>query len=161
LRKIYEYALTIADEISLFGCSIGAYFGMLAYRDRDIRQALFLSPVVDMRRIIENIMKAFGITAEQLELEKVIETPVKKLDWDYYAYTLAHPVAWGKPTALLYGGNDSLCEYETVKSFAEREDANITVMDGGEHWFHTPDQLMFYQRWLQDQLQSEAIRIRF
>lgn len=86
LNKIMKYACAITDNIGLFGCSIGAYFSMLAYRDEAIRQALFLSPVVDMKQVIENMMRWFDISKERLRLEKAIATPAKTLYWDYYQY---------------------------------------------------------------------------
>lgn len=53
LGLVMEYAKSRWREISLFACSMGAYFSLLAYPDETIRQCLFLSPVVDMRRLIE------------------------------------------------------------------------------------------------------------
>lgn len=101
LQKIMKYARTIADKISLFGCSVGAYFSMMSYQDEDIRQSIFLSPVVDMQRIIENMMQWFDVNGERLRWERAIETPAKTLYWDYYQYVCDHPVQWEKPTAIL------------------------------------------------------------
>ncbi|MDR0896280.1 MAG: alpha/beta hydrolase [Oscillospiraceae bacterium] len=44
LQTIYSYGSNLADTINLFGCSIGAYFAMLAYRDAPINRALFCPP---------------------------------------------------------------------------------------------------------------------
>lgn len=148
LSKIMDYAHAISEDISLFGCSIGAYFSMMAYKNEPIRQALFLSPVVDMRRIIENMMLWFDVSKERLEQEKEVATPIKTLYWDYYQYVVAHPVEWDKPTALLCGADDELCEYGYIKNFADYAHADLTVMDGGEHFFHTPEQLLFFREWL-------------
>ena len=70
LSKIMAYACEISDDISLFGCSIGAYFDMLAYQDKPIKQSLFFSPVVDMKRIIHNMMAWFDVSEEQLKRKK-------------------------------------------------------------------------------------------
>ena len=152
LTRVMEYARTLTDEIALFGCSIGAYFGMMAYRDEPLRQALFLSPVVDMKRIIENMMKWFDVSTERLRQEKEIATPVKTLYWDYYEYVLEHPVEWNAPTALLYGRGDNLCEFDVVSAFAERAHAEMTVFEEGEHYFHTEKQLAFFRRWLREHI---------
>ena len=149
LVKVMEFASTLSDDISLFGCSTGAYFSMLAFKDEPIRQSLFLSPVVDMKRIINNIMSWFDISEERLKREQEIRTPFKTLYWDYYEYVVEHPVEWDKPTVLLYGKKDDLCEFSYVSDFAERTHADMTVFEEGEHYFHTDEQLAFFRRWLQ------------
>ena len=40
------------DRVGLFGSSLGAWFGLLAYPDAPLAGALFLSPVVDMEALI-------------------------------------------------------------------------------------------------------------
>ena len=146
------HARTISGDIGLFGCSMGAYFGMMAFRDDLISQALFLSPVVDMKRLIENMMAWFDITPERLKQEKEIQTPVKTLYWDYYEYVVGHPVTWDKPTTILYGERDELCEFDCVKRFADLAQADLTVWDEGEHYFHTEVQLAFLQNWLRERI---------
>lgn len=148
IGRIIEFAHTQWDDISLFGCSIGAFFGMLALADETIRQALFLSPVVDMKRLIENMMGWFGISPERLEAEQEIITPIKTLSWDYYQYVVQHPVRWEKPTAMLCGARDAVCEPDVVSGFAGRVGANLTIVESGEHFFHTEEQLAFYRKWL-------------
>ena len=54
----------MTDNTSLFRYSIGSNFSMLAYQDEEIRRTLFLSPVVDIKCIIENMMQWFGISEE-------------------------------------------------------------------------------------------------
>lgn len=154
LLHIFKYARTRSNIISVFGCSVGAYFSMLAYKDEQIRQALFLSPVVDMKRIINNMMTWYNVSEERLEKEQEIVTPIKTLYWDYYQYVLNHPVEWDKPTKLLYGAKDNLCEPNYVNSFAERVKANMTVLEDGEHFFHTEKQLDFLRKWLHDSMTS-------
>ncbi|MDL2259075.1 alpha/beta hydrolase [Eubacteriales bacterium OttesenSCG-928-K08] len=152
LAQIMKYARTLSDEISVFGCSIGAYFSMLAYQNEPIKRALFLSPIVDMKHLIENMMKWFNVSKEQLEKEQEVTTPINTLYWHYYQYVLRHPVKWDKPTALLYGAKDELSEYETVSAFAERCNANMTVLDDSEHFFHTERQLDFLRNWLHENI---------
>ena len=36
---------------------------------------------------------------------------------------------------------------ETVEEFARRRSAHLTVLEGGEHWLHTPAQLAALRRW--------------
>lgn len=83
LKEIGKYAQEHWDQVSLFACSMGAYFSMLTYRDIGLKTALFLSPVVDMERIIRNMMIWFQVSPERLEKEGTIDTPVgQKLYWD-------------------------------------------------------------------------------
>ncbi len=59
LTAVYQYARSISDNISFFGCSMGVYFGLLAYSGMPIEKSLFLSPLVDMERIIDGLMTGF------------------------------------------------------------------------------------------------------
>src|SRR5699024_8993303 len=76
LLSIMNYAKSRWKHISLFANSIGAYFSLLAYQSELLDKAWFLSPVVDMQRIIKNIMLQFDITEERLKREQTISTPI-------------------------------------------------------------------------------------
>ncbi|MBR3641499.1 MAG: alpha/beta hydrolase, partial [Oscillibacter sp.] len=52
------------------------------------------------------------------------------------------------PTEILYGERDALTSLETMRAFAGRIGARLTVMPNGEHWFHTPEQMRFLREWL-------------
>ncbi|KNZ40889.1 alpha/beta hydrolase [Acetobacterium bakii] len=151
LSAIMEYAKIKWDDLSLFACSMGAYFSLLAYKDDLLKQSIFLSPVVDMERIINNMMTWFSISEEQLRTEKKVATPIgQDLYWDYYCYVKEHPVnSWNNPTAILYGSDDDLCEFDTVSNFVHQFNCDLTVMEHGEHYFHTKEQLEFFRRWME------------
>ena len=55
---------------------------------------------------------------------------------------------WQVPTSILYGENDNLTSIETMRAFAEKHEASLTVMKGGEHWFHTEEEMKFLDKWL-------------
>lgn len=154
LEKVMHFASTLSKNISLFGCSLGAYFSMLAYQEAPIQKALFLSPIVDMKDLIENMMKWFDVSETQLEKEQVVATPINPLYWHYYQYVLRHPIKWDKPTVILYGSKDELTEYETIKTFSESCQAKLTILEGGEHYFHTPEQLSVLKKWLRENLSA-------
>ncbi|AJD27123.1 putative alpha/beta hydrolase [Clostridium botulinum CDC_297] len=145
-----SYAKKYWSEVSVFACSMGAYFSLLAYKNNMIRKALFLSPVVNMEKIIENMMMWFNITPECLQKEMTIETPIgQKLYWDYYCYVKQHPInTWSIDTNILYGAKDELCEFETINDFVKKYCCGLEVMDTGEHYFHTEEQLNVFQHWL-------------
>lgn len=150
LNTIMDYAQSLSNNISIFACSMGAYFSLLAYSHEQLKQCLFLSPVVNMERIIKNMMTWFSISEHRLKAEKEISTPIgQTLYWDYYCYVKEHPIiAWNNPTLILYGSEDNLCEFDVVSAFVKRFDCDLQVMEHGEHYFHTEEQLQFLRQWL-------------
>ena len=150
-----EFAAFVAElkaqheRIVLIANSIGAYFSLNAGIGGSVERAFFVSPIVSMERLIESMMTWANVTEQQLKAEKTIETAFgETLSWDYLSYVRAHPVSWTVPTEILYGETDSLQSLDTVRSFAEAHNAGLTVMSGGEHWFHTPEQMQFLDNWL-------------
>lgn len=138
-------------NIRLFANSLGVYFSLLALAEQPVERAWFLSPVVDMRRLIENMMRWFGVSEERLRAEGQVETPIgQTLSWDYYRYVCGHPVeGWDIPTDILYGERDEMCERNTVEAFADRFAAGLTIVPGSEHYFHTPEQIAALRGWLE------------
>ncbi len=108
-----EIRETVADlkirykRIILIANSIGAFFSMNADIDDIIQKAYFISPIVDMKKLITNMMQWANVTEQELESEGVIHT-----------------------------------------DFANKHQATLTVMEGGEHWFHTEDQMLFLDKWI-------------
>ncbi|WP_459201732.1 alpha/beta hydrolase [Methanococcus sp. CF] len=155
LEKMMKYAKNRWNKISLFACSIGAYFSLLTYSGENLEKSLFLSPVVDMKRIIQNMMNWFNVTPERLEKEKEIETPIgQKLYWDYFCYVYKHPIeSWNFKTSILYGSNDDLCEYDTIDNFVKRFKCNLEIVDSGEHYFHTTEQMNSFEIWLEKEIE--------
>ena len=37
---------------------------------------------------------------------------------------------------------------ETISEFADKIGADLTVMEDGEHWFHTNEQMQFLDDWI-------------
>jgi alpha-beta hydrolase superfamily lysophospholipase len=150
LLSVYEYAKSFASNIYLFACSMGAYFSLLAYHNFDIKQSLFLSPIVNMERIIHNMMESFQVSEERLKVEHEIQLPIgQKLEWNYYYYVKENPISfeWKVPTAILYGSDDNLSEWEEISAFATRYQATVQVLEHGEHYFHTEQQLQVFDQW--------------
>ncbi len=148
-----EFAAFVAglghEHIVLIANSVGAYFSMNSGIAERIERAFLISPIVSMEKLIESMMTWANVTERQLEAEKTIETAFgETLSWDYLSYVRAHPIAWDVPTEILYGETDNLQSLDTVRSFAETHNAGLTVMPGGEHWFHTPEQMQFLDDWL-------------
>ena len=138
------------DSICLITNSIGALFAMYALSDRRIKKAFFISPIVSMERLISDMMLWANVTEAELKEKGIIETGFSDpLSWDYLCWVREHPVSWDIHTSILYGSKDTLQSYETIRSFAAQTGAELTVMDDGEHWFHTEEQMRFLDNWIQ------------
>ena len=40
---------------------------------------------------------------------------------------------------------------ETIRAFVEKQGATLTVMQDGEHWFHTEDEMNYLDEWIRSQ----------
>ena len=142
IKKKYESIILIAN-------SIGAYFAMLALDGEDIAKAYLISPVVDMERLIRDMMMWANVSEKELKNKKEIATSFNEsLSYDYLIYAHEHPLNWHVPTEILYGSKDHLTSYQTISDFANRVGAKLMVMDNGEHYFHTAEQMAFLDNWL-------------
>lgn len=137
------------DAVSVIADSIGAFFAMNAQIDEKIGKAYFVSPVVDMEKLISDMMTWAGVTEDELRERMEIETDFgETLSWKYLCYVRNNPVKWDAPTHILYGERDNLTSFETMSSFAKEIGATLDVMKDGEHWFHTREQLEFLDKWI-------------
>ena len=149
IRSVVEKLKSEYDSIILIANSIGAFFSMNAGIDSIIKKAYFISPIVDMERLITDMMDWANVTEDKLKEKGMIHTSLgEDLSWDYLCYVREHPVKWSVPTAILYGKNDALTSYETISAFAKKHNAKLTVMENGEHWFHTEEQMQFLDNWI-------------
>ena len=149
IREAAEKLKAKHDSIILIANSIGAFFSMNAGIDKLINKAYFISPIVDMEKLIVDMMLWANVTQAELKAKSVIRTIFgEDLSWDYLCYVRDHPISWDVPTQILYGENDNLTSYETIRAFTERHNAILTVMEGGEHWFHTEKQMQFLDDWI-------------
>ena len=136
-------------SVTLVANSLGAYFALHSLADRQVEQTFLISPVVDMERLMADMMARAGVTEADLREKREIPTDMgETLSWEYWRYAKANPVVWDVPTHILYGGEDELVAFGSVSAFAERTGASLTVMEGGEHWFHTAEQMSFLDDWI-------------
>lgn len=99
------------------------------------------------------MMNRANVTVDELRARGEIPTEFgETLSWDYLCYVRTNPIVWSVPSRILYGEHDNLTSFETISDFAQRIGAPLTVMKGGEHWFHTEEQMEFAGRRLDESL---------
>lgn len=142
LSKQYKTVILIAN-------SIGAYFAMNSLSDKRIEKAFFISPIVDMKKLIEDMMLYENISEDELQRKGKINTSFgQTLSFKYLTYVRENPINWTIPTHILYGEKDNLTSKDTITEFAKKINATLTVMENGEHWFHTKEQMNFLDDWI-------------
>ena len=143
----------INKNIILIANSIGAFFSMCADIEKDITHAYFISPIVNMEKLINDMMSWANVTESELQQKGKIKTNFgEELSWEYLCYVRNNPIKWNVPTDILYGSNDNLTSIDTMKSFVNEHNANLTIMESGEHWFHTDEQIQFLQNWIREKI---------
>lgn len=156
LHAVIKYAQSHWNCVSLRAESIGAWFSMQSFAKEDIKHCMFVSPIIDMQQIIRSMMLHARVSEERLRLEQTIPTDFgQTLSWEYFSYAEKNPVTdWPFSTEIIYGSNDHFTGPEAMKSFSERFFCRLTVMDGGEHWFHTEEQLEFLSQWTREAIST-------
>ena len=141
------------EEITVIANSIGAYFLMGAKIARNVKRAVFISPVVDMENIIISMMKRANVTENELkERGEIVTESGETLSFKYLSYVREYPISWSVPTKIIYGENDLLVPHSLVTEFAEHINASLYVLKGGEHWFHTKEQMDFIAATIKERL---------
>ena len=69
LQMVLAYLQQHWQVVRLRANSIGAYFSMLAFAGATIEKALFVSPIVDMERLICDMMRWAGVGEQRLRRE--------------------------------------------------------------------------------------------
>ena len=149
IQAVYAEAREKYASIYVIANSIGAYFTMHTLQTCDIEKAFFISPVLDMERLILDMMSMANVSEKDLCEKGEIPTEFgETLSWKYLCFVRENPITWKVPTEILYAGNDTLVSRETVNRFISNHNAQLTVMENGEHWFHTEEQLAFLDGWM-------------
>jgi pimeloyl-ACP methyl ester carboxylesterase len=146
---LFNSIYTNYKTVEIIANSIGAYFAINALANQQIEKAYFISPVVDMERLIADMMIWANVTEDELKEKKEIQTTFgETLSWDYLCYVRENPIIWKIPTHILYGEKDNLTAYGTIFEFAQRTNSTLSIMKNGEHWFHTDEQMKFLDEWI-------------
>lgn len=148
IKNIYLYMKEKWKCINVRANSIGAWLSMLALQGEKIGKALFVSPIVDMENLIENMMQWANVTEAELQSQGEIATNFgETLSWEYLCWVRKHKIFWNAPTEILYAEKDNLTPREVIDLFVATTGGKLTVMENGEHWFHTEEQLRFLHDW--------------
>ncbi len=153
LTQVSNYVFGKWKRISLFGCSLGAFFSLHAYKDMPLENCLFLSPVVDMEYLIQQMFVWFDISEEELKEKGEISTPIDTMSWPYYQYVKEHRIdKWTVPTQILYGAKDNLQSSEVIKQFVTKFNCQLTVSEDSEHPFLNESDIKIVETWMKKNL---------
>lgn len=149
IQSVYDNLSQEYGQVSIIANSIGAYLAMHTLQGNSIKKALFISPILDMERLILDMMQWVNVTEQELREKGEISTDFgETLSWKFLSFVRQNPINWDIPTEILYGENDNLTSRKTVDKFIASHNANLTVMENGEHWFHTEGQIDFLNNWM-------------
>lgn len=136
LSDVYDYLYKNWPSVSIRANSIGAWYSMLAFQGKEIEKALFVSPILDMKKFIE-------LMPQREEA--------------YYKWVINHPIThWDASTSILRPEVDMVVSEVVGRDFIRQHQCQVTIMPGGEHWFHTPEQLAFLKAWEENELSYEG-----
>ena len=153
LSIIGDYAFSVWKEVSLYACSLGAYFCLYTYDKLDIKKCLFQSPIIDMEYLIKQMMIWYDISEERLYTEKEINTPIDIMSWKYYKYAKEHPISvWSIKTSILFAGKDTFQSTEVINDFADRFGCKLTVAENSDHPFMAQGDADIVDKWLLENL---------
>ena len=127
LNEVRDYLFKNWKYVSVRANSIGSWFSLLSFQGKVINQALLVSPLLDMKKFIE----------KQPSREE-----------DYYEWVINNPITrWDAPTYILRPKVDLVVSDEVGRDFINQHHCQVTVMADGEHWFHTPEQMVLLRTW--------------
>lgn len=155
IKAVYDNLTIKYDHISMIANSIGAYFAMHALQNCAIEKALLISPILNMENLILDMMQWANVTEDELCKKGEIQTEFgETLSWEFLNFVRRNPIKWDIPTEILYAEKDNLTSRDTIDAFVINHNANLTVMNDGEHWFHTDEQIEFLDSWMKKAIEQ-------
>lgn len=149
IQSVYDETRKKYGHILILANSIGAYLAMQTLQNCEIEKALFISPVLDMERLILDMMSWANVSEQELCEKGEIPTDFgETLSWRFLCFVRENPIIWRTPTEILYAEKDNLTSRKTLDLFVRGHNVQLTVMKDGEHWFHTGEQLAFLDAWM-------------
>ena len=137
LNEVRDYLYKNWKYVSVRANSIGSWFSLLSFQGKVVNHALLVSPLLDMKKFIE----------EQPSREE-----------DYFEWVTNNPITrWDVPTYILRPKVDMVVSEDVGREFINQHHCQVTVMAEGEHWFHTPEQMVLLRTWEEKVLERITI----
>ncbi len=88
---------------------MGAYFAMLALQNSNVEKAFFISSILNIEKLILDMMIQANVTEKDIKKQQKIETDFGEvLSWNYLIFVGNNPIRWNVPTNILYAENDNM-----------------------------------------------------
>ena len=127
LMEVSDYLYRNWKSVSIRANSIGSWYSLLAFQGKKVDQALFVSPLLDMKKFID------GMSSRED---------------DFYEWVIKNPITqWDIPTYILRPEIDKVVSETISRDFISQHRCQVTIAPDGEHWFHTSEQLIFLKAW--------------
>ena len=149
LQSTMEFLESQWKTISIRANSFGAWLSLISFRGKIFDRCLFVSPLLNMENFILNLMKLESISEEDLEREGEIDSKFGvRLSWKYLEFVRKNPVrSISSKTRILHCSGDEVIPLDESKNFAAENSCELEILDGGEHWFHTDNQIKLLEIW--------------
>ena len=135
LLEVKDFLKEHYSSISLRANSIGCWYSLLAFENEKIEQALFVSPILDMKRFVEGM---------------------EEKDEQYYEWVVLHQIAnWSNKTYILRAEKDLFVSDKVNETFINQFMCNVVTLKDSEHWLHTPEQLSSLRKWEESVLKQQ------
>lgn len=129
---------------SLIATSIGAFYATRYLFDLGFEKALFLSPLLDMKSMIESLMERFGIPLSELkEKGAILLENGQTLSSDFLDEVSRDCPKWTAKTAIVRGESDDVVPLSTIEDFALTTSSVLYVCPRAGHYLHTAEERSF------------------
>lgn len=144
-RRVIAYAKdNVSEKISIFGTSLGAYFGLLAVKgNKAIDHVMLKSPALNPPKILENLTDSIAEWPEEREVLNATRILLANMTYDEnyskdeYDVYHCYKDRVCAPIDIIHGSDDRLVTMEDVYSFVALNPSLIKVltMPGEGHRF--------------------------
>lgn len=145
LTLVLEYAEREFKNVNVFAVSYGAYISLHAFKEKAVK-FIMLSPIVNMLKLTQDLMEQNCVTEQQLNGEKEIVKNYQTFYLEDLKFAKKNPS--GKIYGdgyIIYGSKDALQSFSLIKDFSDKNKCELFVLQNGEHFFHTKEQLDFFK----------------
>lgn len=145
LTLVLDYAKREFINVNVFAVSYGAYISMQVFKQKTDK-FIMLSPIVNMLKLTYDLMMQNGVTEQELINEKEIVKNYQAFYLEDLKFAQKNPSGEIKGNGyVIYGKNDTLLSFSLIKDFSDKNNCELFVLQNGEHFFHTKEQLDFFK----------------